>query len=51
MTGIMGNEEMTDTRTEKLGLGRPCTLIETHQHARNTAERGVGLASLYIGPL
>lgn len=28
---LMGNEETTDTRTENMGLGEPCTLIETHQ--------------------
>lgn len=27
----MGNEETTDTPTENMGLGEPCTLIETHQ--------------------
>lgn len=29
----MGNEETTDTPTEIMGLGEPCTLIETHQQS------------------
>lgn len=28
---LVGNEETTDTPTENMGLGEPCTLIETHQ--------------------
>jgi hypothetical protein len=31
LTGVMGKEEVTDIHTEKLGLGGPCSLVETYQ--------------------
>jgi hypothetical protein len=36
MTGVIGNEDRTDTCTEKLGLGELCTLVEMGQQLGNS---------------
>lgn len=33
LAGVMGTEDMADTHSEKLGLGRPRDLMETHPAA------------------
>lgn len=51
---VTGNKETMDTYTEKLALGEPCTLVQTHyqQQPENSAclfyraDQGVSLAKL-----
>ena len=42
LTWVMRKEERTDTQTEKLGLGRPCAVMEMYQQKPGNSEE-VGL--------